>query len=95
MSDYVFGSGMDESLRSHALYNRTYSYVFNYKSRYDYLAPWRGQLPFYFIPISEFSAYLKQIKVILSGVKKYRIFLLVTNTIYIFSLKQTEAVSTI
>lgn len=42
MSDYVFGSGMDESLRSHALYNRTYSYVFNYKSRYDYLAPWRG-----------------------------------------------------
>ena len=28
----------------------------------------------YFIPSSEFSAYLKQIKVILSAVKKYRIF---------------------
>ena len=50
---------------------------------------------FYFIPSSEFNAYLKQIKVILSTVKKYRIFSLVTNTIYIFSLKQTEAVSTI
>ena len=41
---------------------------------------------FYFIPSSEFNAYLKQIKVILSAVKKYRIFSLVTNTIYIFSL---------
>ena len=39
---------------------------------------------FYFIPSSEFNAYLKQIKVILSAVKKYRIFSLVTNTIYIF-----------
>ena len=39
-----------------------------------------------FIPSSEFSAYLKQIKVLLSAVKKYRIFSLVTNTIYIFSL---------
>ena len=29
---------------------------------------------FYFIPRSEFSAYLKQIKIILSAVKKYRIF---------------------
>ena len=29
---------------------------------------------FYFIPSSEFNAYLKQIKVILSAVKKYRIF---------------------
>ena len=28
----------------------------------------------YFIPSSEFNAYLKQIKVILSAVKKYRIF---------------------
>ena len=50
---------------------------------------------FNFIPSSEFSAYLKQIKVILSAVKKYRIFSLVTNTIYIFSLQQTEAVWTI
>ena len=41
---------------------------------------------FYFIPGSEVNAYLKQIKVILSAVKKYRIFSLVTNTIYIFSL---------
>ena len=40
-------------------------------------------------------AYLKQIKVILSAMKKYRIFSLVTNTIYIFSLQQKEAVSTI
>ena len=29
---------------------------------------------FYFIPSSDFNAYLKQIKVILSAVKKYRIF---------------------
>ena len=32
---------------------------------------------------------------ILSAVKKYRISSLVTNTIYGFSLEQTEAVSTI
>ena len=37
-----------------------------------------------FIPSSEFNAYLKQIKVVLTTVKKYRIFSLVTNTIYIF-----------
>ena len=48
-----------------------------------------------FIPSSEFNAYLKQIKVLLSTVKKYRIFSLVKNTIYIFSLQQTEAISTI
>ena len=41
---------------------------------------------FYFIPSSESSAYLKQIKCILSTVKKYRIFSLVTDTIFIFSL---------
>ena len=40
----------------------------------------------YFIPSSEFNAYLKQIKVILPAVKKYRIFSLVINTTYIFSL---------
>ena len=39
----------------------------------------------YFILSSEFNAYLKQIKVILSTVKKYRIFSLVFKTIYIFS----------
>ena len=39
-----------------------------------------------FIPSSESSAYLKQIKCILSAVKKYRIFSLVTDTIFIFSL---------
>ena len=43
-------------------------------------------IQFYFIPSSEFNAYLKQIKIILSAVKKYRIFSLVMNTIYIFSL---------
>ena len=41
---------------------------------------------FYFIPSSESSAYLKQIKCILSAVKKYRIFSLVTDTNFIFSL---------
>ena len=41
---------------------------------------------FYFIPSSEFNAYLKQIKIILPAVKKYRTFSLVMNTIYIFSL---------
>ena len=40
----------------------------------------------YFIPSSDFNAYLKQIKIILSAVKKYRIFSLVMNTIFIFSL---------
>ena len=48
----------------------------------------------YFILSSELDAYLKQIKVILSTVKKYCIFSLVTNMIYIFSLLQTEAVLT-
>ena len=43
-------------------------------------------ISFYFIPSCEFNAYLKQIKVILSAVKRYRILSLVTNTIYIFSL---------
>ena len=41
-------------------------------------------MKFTFNPSSEFSAYIKQIKVVLSTVKKYRIFSLVTNTIYIF-----------
>ena len=41
---------------------------------------------FYFIPNSEFNTYRMQVNVILSIVKKYRIFSLVTNTIFIFSL---------
>ena len=45
-----------------------------------------NNITFYFIPSSEFNAYLKQIKVILSAVKRYRFFSLVTKTIYIFSL---------
>ena len=53
----------------------------------------------YFISSSEFiylfNVYLKQIKVIFSAVKKIVFFSLVTNTIYIFSLQQTEAVLTI
>ena len=44
------------------------------------------KMQFHSIPSSEFNAYLKQIKVILSVVKKYRMFSLVKNTIYIFSL---------
>ena len=35
---------------------------------------------YYLILSSEFNAFLKQIKVILSTVKKYRVFPLVTNT---------------
>ncbi|XP_060583528.1 cholinesterase 1-like, partial [Ruditapes philippinarum] len=42
MSDYLFGTGMDETIRAQNLYNKTYFYVFNYKSRYDYLPTWRG-----------------------------------------------------
>ena len=38
----------------------------------------------YSIPSSEFNAYLKQIKVLLSTVKKYRIFSIVKHTIYMF-----------
>ena len=45
-----------------------------------------GALPIALRGPAESNAYLKQIKVILSAVKKYRIFSLVTNTIYIFSL---------
>ena len=41
---------------------------------------------FYLIPSDDSSAYLEQIKGILSIVKKYRMFSLVTNTIYFFSL---------
>ena len=38
----------------------------------------------YFVPSSESNAYLMQIKVIFSTVKKYRIFPLVTSMIFIF-----------
>ena len=50
---------------------------------------------FYFIPSSEFNAYLKQIKVILSALKIYRIFFTSAEYDIYFSLQQTEAVSTI
>ena len=43
MSDFIFGSGMDDTMRSQAIYNKTFSYVFGYKSRYDYLPPYRGE----------------------------------------------------
>ena len=41
---------------------------------------------FYFIPSSEFNAYLKQIKVILSAVKKYRIFTSDEYGLYFFTV---------
>ena len=41
---------------------------------------------FYFIPSSEVNAYLPLIKVLMFTLKKYRIFSLVKNTIFIFSL---------
>ena len=52
-------------------------------------------MPIYFIHSSEFNAYLKQMKLILPAVKKYHILSPVTNTIYIFSPEQTEAISMI
>ena len=55
----------------------------------------KNKMHFYFILSSENDAYLKQIKVILSTVKKNRVISLVTDTTYIFSLQPNEAVSTI
>ena len=49
------------------------------KSRQNTYYQSNGNSGFYFIPISEFNAYLKRIKVVLSTVKKYRIFSLVTS----------------
>ena len=59
MSDYLFGTGMDETIRAQNLYNKTYFYVFNYKSRYDYLPTWRGIsfLPNLFFIIIKFYYY--------------------------------------
>ncbi|XP_067665939.1 cholinesterase-like isoform X1 [Haliotis asinina] len=42
MSDYMFGTGINEMLRSQVIFNTTYFYVFKYKSWNDYLPPWRG-----------------------------------------------------
>ncbi|KAL5014368.1 hypothetical protein ScPMuIL_008638 [Solemya velum] len=42
MSDFMFGTGLDEVMRLHTIYNRTFMYVFNYKSWNDYLPPWQG-----------------------------------------------------
>ena len=60
-----------------------------------YSNSWRNT-NFYFIPTSEFNAYLKQIKVILSTVKKITYFFF-TSDLYdlYFSLYQTETVSII
>ena len=50
---------------------------------------------FYFIPNGEFNAYLKQIKVILSAVKKYRFFFTSDEYDLYFFTSKPEAVSTI
>ncbi|XP_041361645.1 cholinesterase 1-like isoform X2 [Gigantopelta aegis] len=42
MSDYMFGTGMNEMMRTQVQYSSTFFYVFNYKSWNDYLPPWRG-----------------------------------------------------
>ena len=42
MTDYMFGTGLDEVVKSHAMYNFTYVYNFAYYSWNDYLPPWRG-----------------------------------------------------
>ncbi|KAL3891614.1 hypothetical protein ACJMK2_003869 [Sinanodonta woodiana] len=42
MSDYIFGSGMEDALKYQTLYNRTFFYVFDFRSRFDFLPPWRG-----------------------------------------------------
>ena len=42
MTDYMFGTGMDEVVKGHAAYNKTYVYNFNYYSWNNYLPPWRG-----------------------------------------------------
>ena len=47
-----------------------WTYCINYFTK-SFLYNQQGSKSFYFIPSSEFNAYLKQIKVILSAVKKY------------------------
>ena len=50
MTDYMFGTGLDEVVKSHAMYNTTYVYNFGYYSWNDYLPPWRGICHSYFQP---------------------------------------------
>lgn len=42
MSDYMFGTGLDQVVKVHALYNKTYVYLFKYFSWNDYMPRWRG-----------------------------------------------------
>ncbi|KAJ8322336.1 hypothetical protein KUTeg_000807 [Tegillarca granosa] len=42
MSDYMFGTGMDEVVKAHSRFNHTYVYVFDYFSWNDYLPRYRG-----------------------------------------------------
>lgn len=42
MSDYMFGTGMDQVVKVQSLYNTTYVYEFAYYSWNDYLPHWRG-----------------------------------------------------
>ncbi|XP_063446000.1 cholinesterase 1-like [Mytilus trossulus] len=42
MTDYMFGTGLDEVVKGQAKHNKTYVYNFNYYSWNDYLPPWRG-----------------------------------------------------
>ncbi|KAK6167678.1 hypothetical protein SNE40_021648 [Patella caerulea] len=42
LSDFMVGTGTNEVLNSHVIFNTAYSYVFKYRSWNDYLPPWRG-----------------------------------------------------
>lgn len=42
MSDYMFGTGMNEAMRWQTVHNKTFFYVFNYFSWNDYLPYYRG-----------------------------------------------------
>ena len=53
-----------------------------HEMKYFWYLPNKSNFSFYFITNSKFNVYLMQIKVVLSTVKKYRIFSLVTNTIF-------------
>lgn len=42
MSDYLFGTGMNEAMKWQTVHNKTFFYVFNYFSWNDYLPYYRG-----------------------------------------------------
>ena len=46
-----------------------------------------GSYSIYFITSSEFNAYQMKVKLVFSTVRKYHIFSLVTDTIYIFTVE--------